>query len=110
MKPIKVPKVPASAYNKNRKASDLLRSQVVQLGYILAPSGTGHRLANQAKRVKTEGQAAAFIAKVTRRLHPEGAAQPAGAAPAAIVLTVTKRRKRSARTVTSQTRRRTKKR
>jgi hypothetical protein len=96
MKPVKVPKVPASAYSKNRKASDLLRSQVQQLGYILAPGGTGNRLAAQAKRVKTEGQAAAFIARVTRRLHPEGTAQAAGAMAPPNAVAVA-RKKRAAR-------------
>lgn len=110
MKPIKVPKVPASAFNKNRRASDLLRSQVEQLGYILAPSGTGNRLAAQAKRVRTEGQAAAFIEKVTRRLHPEGIGQPAGAASPPIAVAVTKRKKRPAKKAASTGRRRAKKR
>jgi hypothetical protein len=99
MKPIKVPKVPASAYNQNRRASDLLRHQVEQLGYILAPVGTGNRLAAQAKRVRTEGEAAAFIAKVTRKLHPEGTRPgAAGVAPPPIAVAMKKKTKKTRKT------------
>ena len=91
---IKVPKVPASAYNQNRPASDLLRHQVEQLGYILQPTGKGNRLAAQAKRVRTEGEAAAFIAKATRKLLPEATSPAAAAAPPPAVVVALKKEKK----------------
>lgn len=79
MKPIKVPKVPASAFDRNRPASDLLRRQVEQLEHVLSTPGSGNRMLDMkaaAKRVKTEGQASAFMLKAMMALHPEGSTRP----------------------------------
>jgi hypothetical protein len=80
MKPIKVPNVPASAYDRNRPASDLLKRQVDQLQHVLsAVASTGNRVTDMkaaAKRVKTEGQASAFMLKAMLALHPEGSTRP----------------------------------
>ncbi len=69
---IPVPKVPASAFNKNRKPSDLIRRQLEHLQHVVARHPAGAALAAQAKRVRTEGQAAAFIGRATQLLHSEG--------------------------------------
>lgn len=76
MREIKVPKVPASAFDKNRKPSDLIRRQVEHLQHVVARRPDGAALAADARRVRTEGQAAAFIGRVTRLLHAEGAPAP----------------------------------
>lgn len=76
---IPVPKVPASAFNKNRKPSDLIRRQLEHLQHVVARHPAGGVLAAQAKRVRTEGQAAAFIGRATQLLHAEG--RPAPEAP-----------------------------
>jgi hypothetical protein len=73
---IKVPKVPASAFDKNRKPSDLIRRQIEHLQHVAARHPDGKALAADARRVRTEGQAAAFIGRVTRLLHAEGAPAP----------------------------------
>ncbi len=80
MRVIKVPRVPASAFNPRRKASDLLRSQVEHLRHVVERKGGSRGVAAAARRVRTEAQAAAFIAKATKRLHPEGARHPVPAA------------------------------
>ena len=80
MKPIKVPKVPATAFDSTRPASDLLQRQVDQLQHVLgAKPGSGDRMSDMkaaAKRVKTEGQASAFMLKAMMALHPEGSTRP----------------------------------
>lgn len=82
MREITVPKVPARAFNKNRPASDLLKRQVAQLQHVVEVATGGPVIATPLKKVKTEGQAAAFIAQVTRALAP-ATAPIAPAAPAA---------------------------
>lgn len=77
MKVIKVPKVSVKAFNKNRPASDLLKKQVAQLQHVVEVV-TGGPAPVPARKVRTEGQAAAYIAAATRALHPE-AARPAPA-------------------------------
>jgi hypothetical protein len=69
---IKIRRAPASAYNPSRPISDLLKGQIAHL------LETGRRypgvsdLRDEAAAIKTEGDAAAFVARMTRRLHPEG--------------------------------------
>jgi hypothetical protein len=70
---IKVPRVPPSAFNKNRKPSDLIRRQIEHLQHVVARHPAGAALAADAKRVRTEGQAAAFIGRATQLLYAEGA-------------------------------------
>jgi hypothetical protein len=74
---IKVPKTPASAFNKDRRASSLLKAQVEHLEaaseiHPRSPAGKKRK-----RRPMTEGQAAAYIESLTRALHPQGA-KPAG--------------------------------
>jgi hypothetical protein len=95
IKRIKVPKVSAGAYNAKRPASDLLRRQVAQLEHVVARVAGYGAVPTPAKKVKTEGQAAAFIAAVTRALQPNVAPPAAGTPvpePPAPVAPPTKRR------------------
>ena len=74
---IKVPKTPASAFNPRRTPSDLIRQQIKHLEWALLPAAQ-----RQPKRrkdgtltwfkggaVKTEAQAAAYIAALTARVQ-----------------------------------------
>ena len=71
-KPIDVPRAPSSAYNPGRKASSLLKAQVEHLRDVGRKYPGGHDLDKAARKVKTERQAAEFVARVTQLLHPEG--------------------------------------
>src|SRR5262245_49526676 len=75
---IPVPKTPASAYNPNRRASQLLKDQVRHLEWAIRPASERqpHQMA-KIKAPRTEAEAAARIAELTRQLHPEGAPKPA---------------------------------
>lgn len=83
MREIKVPRVSSKAFNKNRAASDLLRRQVAQLEHVVEVTrGTG-AIAMSANRVRTEGQAAAFITQATQALQrPYPPPAPARVPPA----------------------------
>jgi hypothetical protein len=65
MPPIKLPPVPASAYNENRPANALLLAQVRALEAAVRAAGrrvvSGHP--------KTEGQVAAYMRALNRALH-----------------------------------------
>jgi hypothetical protein len=65
MKRIKIPVVPKSAYNPDRKAGNLIRAQIDNLERHL-------KLRTSNRRQFTEGEAAAYIRQLTRRaLHQE---------------------------------------
>jgi hypothetical protein len=103
---IKVPRVPASAFDKSRRPSGLLKEQVRELGQIAEQRGYGAGLSAQAKLVRSEGQAAAFIAKITERFHPEGAlAAAAVAATPPVAVLIAPPRKSRRRKATGHTRR-----
>jgi hypothetical protein len=61
---IKVPAVPAKAYNPERPASGLLRSHVEEL-----EKAAGAVRGRPAKKAMTEGEAARYIRQLTRQLH-----------------------------------------
>jgi hypothetical protein len=63
---IKVPPVPAKAYNPDRPASGLLRSHVAEL-----EKAAGAIRGRPAKKSMTEGEAARYIRHLTRQLHHE---------------------------------------
>jgi len=78
---IRIPRPPASAFNKNRPAGTLLQAQLVHLreGLIrhlkeLAKElGEGvATLAIDLRSIKTEGEVSAYAKKVTAILHPYG--------------------------------------
>jgi hypothetical protein len=74
---IKVPKTPASAFNPRRPPSDLIRQQIKHLEWALLPAA--QRQPTRRKdgtlrwfkggAVKTEAQAAAYIAVLTARVQ-----------------------------------------
>lgn len=76
---IKVPKTPKKAFNPNRRASELLKSQIEHLEWAIRPAAERKTL--KVKPVKTERDAAERIEALTRTLHPAGA-EAAGPAPA----------------------------
>jgi hypothetical protein len=70
---IKVPQPPKSAFNKNRPVSALLKNQILHLHEVEKRFPPAHHSNIYINAIKTEGEAAAYIQKVTARLHPEGA-------------------------------------
>ena len=66
---IRVPKTPASAFNKNRPVSSLLKTQLehLQRAEFRLPAELQTNIYINA--IKTEGEAAEYIGEVTRRLH-----------------------------------------
>jgi hypothetical protein len=74
-KSITIPKTPKSAYNPQRKVSQLLKAHISNLETM-----TRKRGGTATKRPKTEAQASAYIAILTEQLH---AAEHRDVAPAA---------------------------
>jgi len=72
MAKIVVPKPARGSFDKERPASDLLKSQVKHLHAL--EKGLPHRLqtGHNVDEIKTESQASAYIKTVTSRLHPQG--------------------------------------
>lgn len=70
---IKVPQPPKSAFNKNRPVSALLKNQILHLHEVERKFPPAQHSNIYINAIKTEGEAAAYIQKVTARLHPEGA-------------------------------------
>jgi hypothetical protein len=72
MAKIVVPKPAKGSFNKDRPASDLLKSQLKHLHAL--EKSLPHRLqtGHNVDEIKTESQASAYIKKVTSRLHPRG--------------------------------------
>jgi len=70
---IKVPKPPQSAFDKNRPVSALLRNQILHLHEVERKFPPSRHSGIYINEIKTEGEAADYIRKVTARLHPEGA-------------------------------------
>ncbi len=75
---IKVPKTPRSAYNPSRRASGLLEAQIKQL-QAAAGVSSPQSLSRSRRTTGSEGEAARYIAALTRTLHPDGAGQSAAA-------------------------------
>lgn len=68
---IKVPKTPKSAFNKDRPASGLLQAQIEHLEAAVGINRPSRKAARTRPKRRTEGEAAAYIATLTRRLHPQ---------------------------------------
>ena len=77
MDPILVPAAPRSAYNQNRRVSDLLFSQLKHFQHVVQKHGALWIPADTASDVYTEGGAARYIAAVTRALRGTVSPQPA---------------------------------
>jgi hypothetical protein len=84
---IKVPRPPKRAFNMDRPASDLLKSQITHLEWATRPAAYRKPGKLRIKKVKTEGEAAARIERLTRELLrqqnalPPPADKPAEAPP-----------------------------
>jgi hypothetical protein len=74
---IKVPKTPPSAYDASRPPSSLLLRQIEHLEWAVLPASQRKPGMLPKRRVKTEGQAAARIAQLTRMVLAAQAAPPA---------------------------------
>ena len=72
---IKVPKPQEGSFNKNRPVSALLKNQILHLHEVERKFPPAQHSGIYINAIKTEGDAAAYIEKVTARLHPEGAKQ-----------------------------------
>jgi hypothetical protein len=70
---IKVPTPQKGSFNKNRPVSALLKNQILHLHEVERKFPPAHHSNIYINAIKTEGEAAAYIRKVTARLHPEGA-------------------------------------
>jgi hypothetical protein len=81
---IPVPKPSARSYNPQRRASELLKRQVEHLEWAVRPASQRQpAMLKNIKPPKTEAEAAARIAMLTRQLHPDGApVAPPPATPA----------------------------
>lgn len=75
---ISIPKPPRDAYNAHRPVSDLLWTQVEHLAAVVKRD-----IDDERRAINTEGQASAFIKKMTAMLHPAGAAKKQKARPSA---------------------------
>ena len=73
---IRIPKVPADAFNKHRPVSDLLWTQVENLAAVVKKE-----IDDQRRAIMTEGQASDFIRKYTAFLHPQGARKKPARSP-----------------------------
>jgi hypothetical protein len=78
VKIISIPKTPKSAYNPKRKVSQLLKAHISNLEAVTRKSPQP----TPVKRPKTESQASAYIAAMTRQLHPSVVADVRGVAAA----------------------------
>lgn len=66
-KVITIPKPPRDAFNMHRPVSDLLWMQVEHLAAVVKKD-----IDDERRAINTEGQASAFIKKMTAILHPQG--------------------------------------
>jgi hypothetical protein len=99
--PIPVPAPPRSAYNANRRVSDLLFSQLKHFQHVEQKHGALGIPAELSRDIYTEGGAARYIAAVTRALRGTVAAQPAESAAVATARPAKKPRKTVAVTAAS---------
>jgi hypothetical protein len=82
--PIPVPAPPRSAYNENRRVSDLLLSQLKHFQHVAQKRGTLEIPAALSRDIYTEGGAARYIAAVTRALRGTVSLQPAEVAAVSV--------------------------
>ena len=75
MDPIPVPAPPKSAFNKNRRVSDLLEHQLKHFQHVAHKQGINLDPALE-RDIYTEGGAARYITSITRAVRSAGAKQP----------------------------------
>jgi hypothetical protein len=69
---IKVPRPPASAFNPARPISSLISSQLQQIRHAESARVAKHKRGGKLPAdLRTESDAAAYIAAVTKVLHPQ---------------------------------------
>lgn len=68
---IKLPKPAAGSMNKNRPVSGLLKAQVMHLREAEKKLPAHEQSGIDPETIKTEGEAAEYLRKVTARLHPQ---------------------------------------
>ena len=79
---IDVPHPPASAMNKNRPITDLIKAQLSHVRHAEKGRVPKHLLSGvKPADIHTEAEAAAYIARVTRLLHPRGKKKAKKASP-----------------------------
>ncbi|MFZ0302435.1 MAG: hypothetical protein WAL75_07110 [Terracidiphilus sp.] len=77
---IRVPMPPASAFNKDRPAGCLLQAQVRHFHHAeSARLPKEKRDGRRPEEIRTEADAAAYIAKITKLLHPQRRRKPRAA-------------------------------
>ena len=76
---VRVPKSSPDAYHPERPISGLVAHQLQHLQLVQQGLPARHRLGADPGAIKTEGQAATFVAHVTDALHRLSAAAPAKA-------------------------------
>lgn len=70
---IDVPRTPASAFNRDRRANALIQAQLEHVHHAEKNRLPKHRLSGiRPNQDSTEAEAAAYILQVTKLLHPEG--------------------------------------
>ena len=77
---IRVPMPPASAFNKDRPAGCLLQAQVRHFHHAeSARLPKEKRDGRRPEEIRTEAEAADYIAKITKLLHPQRRRKPRAA-------------------------------
>jgi hypothetical protein len=71
---IRVPKTPKKAYDPQRPAGTLLQNQLRHLEWAVRPAAARRGKAFKVRPAKTEGEAAARIAKLNATLHGQATA------------------------------------
>ncbi len=94
---IPVPKPPKSAMDRNRPVSKLLRNQMEHLQRAEFRLPIKQQTNIYINAIKTEGEAADYIRRVTHAIHDAHGVEPTGAAPGPVV--VTPRRKSKGREI-----------
>jgi hypothetical protein len=74
---VSVPRPPASAFNKNRPAGCLIRAQLQHIAHAeSARLPKEKRDGRRPEDIRTEAEAASYIAAVTKILHPQRRRKP----------------------------------
>jgi hypothetical protein len=68
---IKVPKTPKSAFNQQRPASTLLQAQIAHLEAAVGVNQPARKAPQRRRKTRTEGEAAAYIERLMKQLHPQ---------------------------------------
>jgi len=70
---IRIPLPPASAFNRDRPITSLIQSQLQHVRHAESSRLPKHKhVGIKLEDIRTEAQAAAYIAAVTKVLHPKG--------------------------------------